>query len=86
VKGHRRLHRIDTALDVAESGLAIGDIADAQPSDIDGDAKLLGALAMETIADAVVVDGRRSRRSRSTRGHDWRATLGLSQAHHELFR
>jgi SAM-dependent methyltransferase len=40
-----------------DSGLAIGGIAVAQPSDVDGDVKLLNALTMENIADAVLADG-----------------------------
>jgi len=40
-----------------ESGLSIGGVAVAHPSDIDGDVKLLSALTMENIADAVVSDG-----------------------------
>jgi SAM-dependent methyltransferase len=44
-----------------EAGITIGGVAVAHPSDIDGDVKLLNALTMENIADAVVVDGLASR-------------------------
>jgi SAM-dependent methyltransferase len=44
-----------------EAGMTIGGVAVAHPSDIDGDVKLLNALTMENIADAVVLDGLASR-------------------------
>jgi SAM-dependent methyltransferase len=40
-----------------ESGLAIGGVAVTQPSDIVGEVKLLSALSMENVADAVLADG-----------------------------
>jgi len=40
-----------------ESGLAIGGVAVTQPSDIVGDVKLLSALSMENVADAVLAAG-----------------------------
>jgi len=40
-----------------DAGLVIGGIAVAHPSDVDGDVKLLNALTMENIADAVLTDG-----------------------------
>lgn len=40
-----------------EVGLNIGGVNVVHPSDVDGDAKLLNALTMENIADAVVSDG-----------------------------
>jgi SAM-dependent methyltransferase len=38
-------------------GLAIGGLAVTQPSDIVGEVKLLSALSMENVADAVLADG-----------------------------
>ena len=39
---------------LTNAGLSIGGVTVAQPADIDGDAKLLNALTMENMADAVV--------------------------------
>src|ERR1043166_656606 len=44
-----------------KAGVSIGGVAVAHPSDIDGDAKLLNALTMESIADAAVSDRLASR-------------------------
>jgi SAM-dependent methyltransferase len=41
---------------LVEAGLSIGGVAVAHPSDVAGDVKLLNALTMENIADAVVSD------------------------------
>jgi hypothetical protein len=40
-----------------DAGLRIGGVGVAHPSDIDGDVKLLNAMTMENIADAVLADG-----------------------------
>jgi len=42
---------------LVEAGLSVGGVGVAHPSDVDGDAKLLNALTMENISDAVVSDG-----------------------------
>lgn len=42
---------------MTDAGLSIGGIAVAHPSDIDGDVKLVAALTMEGIAEAVLNDG-----------------------------
>jgi hypothetical protein len=42
---------------LTDTGLVIGGIAVAHPSDVDGDVKLLNALTTENIADAVLTDG-----------------------------
>ena len=39
---------------LTNAGLSFGGVTVAQPADIDGDAKLLNALTMENMADAVV--------------------------------
>jgi hypothetical protein len=41
---------------LTDAGLAIGGVAVAHPSDVAGDVKLLNALTMENIADAVLSD------------------------------
>jgi hypothetical protein len=41
---------------LTEVGLRIGGVSVAHPSDVDGDVKLLDALTMENIADAVLSD------------------------------
>lgn len=41
---------------LAEAGLLIGGVNVAHPSDVDGDVKLLNALTMENIVDAVLSD------------------------------
>jgi SAM-dependent methyltransferase len=45
----------------AEAGLVIGGVNVAHPSDVDGDVKLLNALTMENIVDAVLSDNLASR-------------------------
>jgi hypothetical protein len=44
-----------------DTGLSIGGVSVAHPADVDGDVKLLNALTMENIAEAVVSDGLASR-------------------------
>jgi hypothetical protein len=44
-----------------EAGLVIGGVNVAHPSDVDGDVKLLNALTMENIVDAVLSDNLASR-------------------------
>jgi SAM-dependent methyltransferase len=39
------------------AGLSISGVSVTQPSDIEGDVKLLSALSMESVADAVLADG-----------------------------
>jgi SAM-dependent methyltransferase len=46
---------------LSEAGLTIGGVSVAHPSDIAGDVKLLNALTMENIAEAVVSEGLASR-------------------------
>jgi SAM-dependent methyltransferase len=46
---------------LSEAGLKVGGVSVAHPSDVDGDVKLLNALTMENIAEAVVIDGLASR-------------------------
>lgn len=46
---------------LSEAGLKVGGVSVVHPSDVDGDVKLLNALTMENIAEAVVIDGLASR-------------------------
>jgi SAM-dependent methyltransferase len=46
---------------LSEAGLKVGGVSVAHASDIDGDVKLLNALSMENIAEAVAHDGLASR-------------------------
>ena len=42
---------------MTDAGLILGGVTVSHPSDVDGDVKLLNALTMENIAEAVLNDG-----------------------------
>ena len=42
---------------LTDAGLTVGGVTVAHPSDVEGDVKLLNALTMENIAEAVFSDG-----------------------------